>query len=692
VTAPGGRVGTAYISFHAETGRLRPELEAALRAAGDDANGFLDDVGQQWGDTLSDSASTEIRKHGPDFAKSMEHALTGQIVSLGGVKYRVDRRGFLHDLDLGRFGGKIVDEVAQAFNSASRPGGPFSKIGEGIADAIGAGFNVSGRSPLIAVLPIVFGALAGAITAAVQAVNALLAVLVQVPSLLVAIGLQAGVLMIAFDGVGTAISGAFAAKNWNEFYAAIQGLTPAAKNFVVTLLPLRDLFRELKTSVQESFFSGFGNTMVNIVQELGPILRSGLPQLANALGNLFKQIGLFFASPVFVDFVNDIIPATIQWLGKFGPTLVSLMTAVFRMADAAIPALSRLGDIVNKIFGQFTSWLTEQIQSGNLTKWLEDMGDTLELVGDLFLNAAFFVTSFLDALNKNGGQDIIQQLSEFFYQLGVFFSTPQGQAAMAGFVHLVEALTYAFAGLVFTFMGALIAIEAVIQFFAFLGTGIQAFITWLIETAGPAIGTFFTETVPGFFGDLLVSAVETWDEIVANAQAAWDRIEEGVKERWDKIVDFFQSIPGRILGAVAEFGLLLYNAGKSLMDGLKEGLQWGWDHTVGPILNWITNQLPNWKGPLDKDKKLLMPAGKAAMEGFAAGLRDGAMEVKDMLGDFTNSIRFGGLSASNTFNTNLNFMGQPPTVSQAKAAGAAVSNQLNKQVASNDTRLAVRMA
>lgn len=692
MTAPGGRVGTAYISFHAETGRLRPELEAALRAAGDDADGFLDDVGHQWGNTLSDSVSDEVRTHGRQFANSVEHALAGQVISLSGIRYKVDRRGFLHDLNTGQFAGKLVDEVAEAFQSATRAGGPFSKVGEGIADAIGAGFNVSGRSPLIALLIPVFGALAGAITVVVQAVNALLAVLIQVPSLLVAIGLQAGVLMIAFDGVGTAISGAFAAKNWNEFYAAIQGLTPAAKNFIVTLLPLRDLFRELKTSVQESFFAGFGNTMVNIVQQLGPILSSGLPQLANALGNLFKQIGLFFASPVFVDFVHDIIPATIQWLGKFGPSFVSLMSAVFRMADAAIPALSRLGDIVNRVFGQFTSWLTEQIQSGNLTKWLEDMGNTLDLVGDLFIQAAFFVTAFLDALNKNGGQDVIKQFSAFFYQLGIFFSSPQGQAAMAGFVHLVEALTYSFSSLTFTLLGLLIAFEAVLQFFGFLGAAFMAFLDWVTGTFAPAIGRFFTETVPGFFEFLWTQVTDLWDSIVSYIQESWTRIQEGVEERWGKITDFFESIPGRILGAVAEFGHILWNAGKSLMDGLKEGLQWGWDHTVGPILNWITNQLPSWKGPLDKDKKLLVPAGKAAMEGFAAGLRDGAMEVKDMLGDFTNSIRFGGLSASNTFNTNLNFMGQPPTVSQAKAAGAAVSNELNKKVADNDTRLAIRMA
>jgi phage-related protein len=697
VTAPGGSVGSAYISFHARTDRLQPELEAALRDATNDADDFLDRAGTQWGSTVSESTSKEIRKHGHDFADSIEHSLTGQVVSLGGLRYKVDRRGFLHDFDTGQFAGRLVDNIVESLEKASTSGGPFSKVGEGIADAVGAGFNVSGKSPLIAFLVPLFGAIAGAIIVVVQAVNALAAVLTTIPALVLAIGLQAGVLMLAFDGVGTAIQGAFAAKNWNEFYAAIQGLTPAAQNFIVTLLPLRDLIKELKASTQQSFFTGFGNTMVNIIQQLGPILRTGLPQLAFALGGLFKNIGLFFASPAFVGFVNNVIPATIRWLGDFGPGFVSLLTSLVNMANTALPFLERLGQTVTGAFGIFTSWLNDQTASGGLTDWLDRMAVTIDKLVLLFFNLSGFVVSFLDALDKAGGNQVIDEFGALFQSLGEFFGSEAGVAAMMGFVHAVEALTFSFAGLIYVIAGLLIAFEAILQFFGFLGAAFMAFVDWLTNTAGPAIGVFFTETLPGFFEWLWERAQELWNKLVLYIEDAWNGVVDFVKNKWDEFGDWFQGKVDAIVGFFQGIPDRLADIGRSIMNGLKEGLQWGWDHTVGPILNWITSQIPNWKGPLEKDKRLLQPAGKAIMGGFQQGLMEGAEQLKGMLGGFTGDIQgAAGAAGGSPIVVNQAFHGAVPTEDQAyslgRAAGKGVSDQMAAQESQRNIKLAVRMA
>jgi len=684
-------LGDAYIDVHANNEPFRRDLEEDIPSIGRDADDLMEKIGEGWGAHLSDGAKSELRKRMPDVVREFERGAKSVKIRIGGENFLLDRRGEIRDV-AGRFVAMFTEEAARAFERAGRPGGPLSKIGEGFSDAIGAAFNISGRSPLIAVLPLVFGAIAEAIAVVVQAVNALIAVLVQVPSLLIAIGLQAGVLMIAFDGVGEAISGAFKAKNWNEFYAAIQGLTPAAQNFVVTLLPLRDLFRELKTSVQENFFTGLGNVMVNVAQQLGPILRQGLPQLATALGEMFKQIGFFFASPVFVGFIQDVIPATIRWLGKFGPGFTSFLTGLIRMADAALPALERLGDIVGSAFAIFTSWLNEQVNTGNLTAWLDDMSETLSLLVDLFFNAAAFVASFLDALNKGGGNDAIRQFSELFNRLAIFFGSEAGQAAMAGFIHLVELLTFSFSGLVFTLLGLLIAFESILAFFGFIGAEFMKFIDWLDNTAGPAIGKFFTETIPGFFSGLWDSVVEIWDKIVYYIQTAWGLAVDFVKDTWNDFMDWIGKRVDDFVGFFTNLPDRLAQIGRDIMHGLWQGIQDGWNNTVKPILDAITRQIPDWKGPRAKDLKLLQPAGKAVMEGFAKGLEVGAVDVKDMLGEFTRDISMGGVNATNNFSTNLNFMGQAPTESQARTAGRAASDELNKQVANTNIRLAYRVA
>lgn len=591
------------------------------------------------------------------------------------------------------------EDTENAFRDLSRPGGPFDKIGQGLADAIGAGFNVSGESPLISILAFAFGALAAAIAAVVQIANSLVAVLTTIPALLAAIGLQAGVLMLAFDGVGTAIQGAFAAKNWNDFYAAIKGLTPAAQNFIITLLPLRDLIRELKKSAQENFFAGFGNTMVNIANALGPILRSGVPELARALGEMFKGIGLFFASPTFVKFVNDIIPATLRWLSQFGPDFVAFLNALIRMADTAIPFLERVGLVVDHAFGTFTKWLNEQISSGDLLNWLDRMGTTLDKTAELFFNITRFVASFVDALDKAGGNDIIDQISEFFNQLAVFFASPAGQAAMAGFVHLVEALTYAFSGLVFTLLSVFIAFESLLQFFQFVGYAFTQFVDWLVNTATPAIGEFFMVTVPGFGEYLGRRMREIWDNITSHIADAFGAVVDWVRNKWNEFTSWLSGKVDSVVGFFTGIPDKLRNIGQQIMQGLHDGLQWGWDHTVGPILKWITDQIPSWKGPEEKDRKLLEPAGQAVMQGFGKGLTQGADQLRTMLGDFTNSIGdvgYNGAGVGMPITVNVGFHGAVPTEQQAydtgRAAGKGVADEMASQISQRNIRLAVRMA
>lgn len=636
--------------------------------------------------------------HGDDFGHAIEKSTEKVTVKIKS-DFSVDRNGRLHDA-AGRFVSEFTRDTEDAFRKLNRPGGPFDKIGQGIADAVGAGFNISGKSPLILVLIPAIGAIAAAIAAVVQIANALVAVLTTIPALVAAIGLQAGVLMLAFDNVGTAIKGAFAAKNWNDFYAAIQGLTPAAQNFIITLLPLRDLIRELKVSAQESFFGGFGNTMVNIVNQLGPILRQGVPELARALGEMFKGIGLFFASPTFVKFVNDIIPATLRWLGQFGPDFVAFLNALIRMADVAIPFLERVGQIVSNAFGTFTDWLNEQVSSGDLLNWLNRMGTTLDKTSELFFNITKFVASFVDALDKAGGNDIIDQLSEFFDRLAVFFASPAGQAAMEGFVHSVEALTYAFSGLVFVLLGAFIAFESLLQFFGFVGNAFVQFVDWLINTAAPAIGEFFMVTVPGF-GEYLGNKIRDVVQKVAGfltdgfgnaidwVRTKWNEFTTWFGQKVDSVVSFFTGIPDKLRGI-----------GQDIMQGLHDGLQWGWDHTVGPILKWITNQIPSWKGPEEKDRKLLEPAGQAVMQGFGKGLTQGADQLRSMLGDFTNSIGdvgyTGAAGAGMPISVHVDFHGALPTEQQAydtgRAAGKGVADEMSSQISQRNIRLAVRMA
>jgi phage-related protein len=155
------------------------------------------------------------------------------------------------------------------------------------------------------------------------------------------------------------------------------------------------------------------------------------------------------------------------------------------------------------------------------------------------------------------------------------------------------------------------------------------------------------------------------------------------------------SIPGRILGAIGDLGNLLLNAGRNLIQGLIRGI----NNAIPGLrsaLNFVTNMLPSWKGPEEKDKKILQPAGEAVMQGFGQGIAQGAKDVQAMLGDFTNGLGGIGVNQNSThilFGANalqVNFRGALPTQDEATATGTAVGAGISSQLAARNTRLAVR--
>jgi hypothetical protein len=114
------------------------------------------------------------------------------------------------------------------------------------------------------------------------------------------------------------------------------------------------------------------------------------------------------------------------------------------------------------------------------------------------------------------------------------------------------------------------------------------------------------------------------------------------------------------------------------------------------ILGWVGGQIQQHKGPPAKDRKLLVPAGKALMAGLGEGIQIGIGDVKQLLGDFTTDLGGVGIDSSNsnfTFGQNaiqINFNGALPSTKEAMATGQAVGAGINSTIAARNTRLAVR--
>lgn len=124
---------------------------------------------------------------------------------------------------------------------------------------------------------------------------------------------------------------------------------------------------------------------------------------------------------------------------------------------------------------------------------------------------------------------------------------------------------------------------------------------------------------------------------VGAARSAWGQFSGAVQAGTDRAMGIIRGIPGAIRGALGNLGGLLVGAGRSIIDGLVSGIQ-GAIGRVRAVLNSVTNMIPSWKGPKQKDLKLLIPTGGWLMQGLVEGVERATPQVEKAFGSVTERL------------------------------------------------------
>ena len=158
-------------------------------------------------------------------------------------------------------------------------------------------------------------------------------------------------------------------------------------------------------------------------------------------------------------------------------------------------------------------------------------------------------------------------------------------------------------------------------------------------------------------------AVNTWNSIKSSvtsiiqglvnaAQNAWNTFKSNVQSLVDRVKNIFNSIKN----------IDLWGAGKAIMDGFLNGLKSVWGSItsfVGGIADWIRDH----KGPIEVDRKLLIPAGNAIMGGLNRGLDNGFDKTMSKVQSITGAIesRF-NINQSKALNVENTISSQPMVI------------------------------
>lgn len=207
-----------------------------------------------------------------------------------------------------------------------------------------------------------------------------------------------------------------------------------------------------------------------------------------------------------------------------------------------------------------------------------------------------------------------------------------------------------------------------------------------LSAAGKAIFDGFAQILSNIWNTIKYVASSAWeglkstvlgliDGLVQGAQRAWESMKQGVSDLVSNVTSIFDGIRN----------IDLWSAGKAILDGFLGGLKSAWGAVtdfVGGIASWIRDH----KGPIEYDRKLLIPAGNAIMQGLHRGLQDRFKDVKKSVGGMAGEI-------SNAFsNDDFGLSGTPTIAKNLEASLAMPSAQIEAKDSQTVSEIAILRA
>lgn len=429
---------------------------------------------------------------------------------------------------------------------------------------------------------------------------------------------------------------------------------------------------------------GMGGLLSSVMTTINPVITgiktafSQIPQLfqtiVSSVTPFISMIAAGFAKLDFSGFqalISAVVPAITNafsvMIGIVGPAIESVVNSFVKMWNAAQPLISVL--------------------AGALMPVLQVLG---AFVGGFLKGALMGLSATFDTVGT-----VIQ------------FLTPVISYLVAGFKAIVPALTS-----VATWVGT------VIGFFTNLsgaGNSLKTILTssWsnirnMVTTAGSSIGKVINTirsafTGAGSAGGVLRTVLSlAWNGIRAvissvggsissvisrirsfftSLRSTGTSLGSAISNAWRGMSNVVSSVGKSITGTVNRIknifnslkNIDISGAGSAIMNGFLGGLKRAYEGVkdfVGGIAGWIKNN----KGPIEYDRKLLIPAGNAIMSGLNAGLADKFKDVQSTVSGMAGAL-------SDEFNVGPTSFDATRNVIYSMSA-----NQSRAQVASSDNR------
>lgn len=476
-------------------------------------------------------------------------------------------------------------------------------------------------------------------------------------------------LIAAFGGVGGAVI---------KMVQAVEPLITAFFDKVAALAekigpPLEKVFGAIADRIGKLNFGGFIGQLSSLsgpiaavtgllgAAGLGGALSGlgGIPVIGGTLskfGGILKGLG----GPItlVVGALAGLIATSPQLRNEFGTMLTGVFTSLQTAFQMLQPSIQMLMGALNQLMQAVMPVITNVI--GQIIPLLTPIISTL--VGALvpaIQGILTVVTAVITAITPaiQGIQPIIT-------------------AVITAVMAVIQALMPVISQISSLITDVVAAITPVVQGLEPLVTTVVQAISGVIQALVPVIQALaplvsdIISAIVGFIGSILLPAIQVMlpfiqgiingitmvvNGVVSVIQGVINLVTGLINGNWRQAFNGFKQIVygavqgvlgflggiGSAIGRVfAGAGSWLWNAGKSILTGLLNGLKSAWRSVtsfVGGIGSWIVKH----KGPISYDRRMLVPAGKAIMGGFDKSLKAGWKDVQRTVNGMNAQIHGG---------------------------------------------------
>ena len=396
-------------------------------------------------------------------------------------------------------------------------------------------------------------------------------------------------------------------------------LTEAGTSLVSSLMPYLTQFADWASQALPVIVDAFGQlgTMIgNAFQTAAPLVQQFFQSFTDS-GGIIEQF-MAFMQPVFdafSQFGTAVLPLLMPLFQQLFETLTQIGTT---LASILGPAIQTLLPLIMSVATQIASFVIPTVQQ--IFAFIQSVMIQLQPL----ISAAM---SFILGVIQNVWPSIQNII----------------QSVMSIIQSVIQTVMGVIQGIITTVMGIINGDWSQVwtgiqQVASSIWSGIQGIVEGAINAVSGVISAVLS-TIQSIWSG-------AWSAVSGVLSSAWEGIKSGVQNGISAVVGFVSGIPGSILGALGDLGSLLWNAGSSVVSGLLNGIK----SAIGGVYDFVSGiagTIASLKGPIPYDLKLLIPNGKAIMEGLAGGLDKGFdAEVRPELSDITDDIGDFGADAN----------------------------------------------